>query len=98
MNLKGRHWLLFWLVYFLVVTTLVVARQQSALRTSRALGELRKERAALEARRAELEQRLRTATSRQTLGARAERDLGLHNPADTEFVTFTVPDRPAEDH
>jgi hypothetical protein len=59
------------------------------------VGELREQRTALEARRADLERRIREASGRQVLVPKAERDLGLHLPADKEFILFAVPAGPA---
>ena len=58
-RLKGRHWVLLWLLIFLGGALLVVARQTVAFRTARQLHDLREERSNLEARRAELERRMR---------------------------------------
>jgi hypothetical protein len=91
MRLKGRHWMILWLLIFLGGALAVVARQTAALRTARRLHDLREERGSLEARRAELERRIRIASSRQVLVPVAERFLGLHEPADSEFVLFVVP-------
>jgi hypothetical protein len=91
MRLKGRHWMILWLLIFLGGALAVVARQTAALRTARRLHDLREERSSLEARRAELERRIRIASSRQVLVPVAERLLGLHEPADSEFVLFVVP-------
>jgi len=89
--LRGRHWVALWLLLFLMVTGLVVTRQTAAIQTARRLASLREERVALEARRGELRRRIRTASSRQVLGRRAEEQLGLHNPTDSEFVLFPLP-------
>jgi hypothetical protein len=94
MRLKGRHWMILWLLIFLGGALAVVARQTTALRTARRLHDLREERSSLEARRAELERRIRIASSRQVLVPVAERSLGLHEPADSEFVLFVVPPPP----
>jgi hypothetical protein len=91
MRLKGRHWVLLWLLIFLGGALVVVARQTAAFRTARRLHDLREERSSLEARRADLERRIRLASSRQVLVPIAERALGLHEPADSEFVLFTIP-------
>jgi hypothetical protein len=91
MRLKGRHWVLLWLLIFLCSALVVAARQTAAFRTARRLRDLREERSTLEARRADLERRIRVASSRQVLVPRAERALGLHEPADSEFVLFGVP-------
>lgn len=94
MQLKGRHWVMLWLIVFLAVAVAVVARQSAAFRTARRLRELREERSTLEARRADLERRIRVASSRQVLVPAVQRALGLHQPSDSEFVLFTVPARP----
>jgi hypothetical protein len=90
MRLKGRHWVTFWLLLFLGVTGVVVARQTRALDTARRLRDLRSQRATLEARRADVERRIRTAHTRQVLGPRVQ-SLGLRFPGDSDFVTFAVP-------
>jgi hypothetical protein len=94
MRLKGRHWVLLWLLIFLGGALVVVARQTDAFRTARSLRDLREERSNLEARRAEVERRIRVASSRQVLVPIAKRALGLHEPADSEFVLFAVPATP----
>ncbi|HEU4587414.1 MAG TPA: hypothetical protein VFS11_02120 [Gemmatimonadales bacterium] len=91
MRFKGRHWLMLWLLVFLCTTAAIVARQTAALRTARRVHDLREQRSTLEARRADLERRIRQASGREVLQAKAERDLGLHVPADNEFVLFRVP-------
>jgi hypothetical protein len=96
MRLKGRHWVLLWLLIFLGGAVAVVTRQTAALHTARRLQDLREERVSLEARRAELERRIRVASSRQVLVPVAERKLGLHEPADSEFVLFPMPPGPGE--
>jgi cell division protein FtsL len=96
MRIKGRHWLLVWLLLFLLVAAVVVARQTAAFKVARRVGELREQRTALEARRADLERRIREASGRQALLPKAERDLGLHLPADNEFILFAVPAGPAD--
>ena len=91
MRVKGRHWLLLWLGLFLLVAAVVIARQSASFRLARELGRLRSERASLEARRSGLERRIHGASSRQVLGGRAFRALGLHDPADSELVLFPMP-------
>ena len=91
MRLKGRHWLMLWLVVFLGVLVAITTRQTEGCRTARRLRELREERMALEARRGDLERRIREGSSRQVLVPIVERALGLHEPADSEFVLFAVP-------
>jgi hypothetical protein len=91
LRLRGRHWVIAWLLVFLGGALIVVGRQTTAFRTARRLRELREERSSLEARRAELERRIRVASSREVLVPLAKRGLGLHEPADSEFVLFAVP-------
>lgn len=91
MRLKGRHWVLVWLGVFLLTAAAVIGRQTSAFHAARRLRELREQRTALEAQRADLERRVRENSGRRVLEARAERDLGLHYPADHEFTLFVVP-------
>ena len=80
-----------WLIVFLCVLLAVASRQTGGFRTARRLRELRDERLALEARRGEVERRIREASSRQVLVPLAERTLGLHQPSDSEFVLFVLP-------
>jgi hypothetical protein len=91
MRFKGRHWMILWLLIFLGGALAVVARQTAGFRTARRLHDLREERSGLEARRAELERRIRIASSRQVLVPVVKGSLGLHEPADSEFVLFVVP-------
>lgn len=91
MRLKGRHWLMVWLVIFVGVLLAIAARQSAGFGTARRLGELREERLSLDARRAELERQVRQASSRQVLVPLAERTLGLHLPTDDEFRLLPVP-------
>ena len=93
MQPRGRHWLMLWLLVFLCVLLAVAARQSAGFRTARRVRELREERVTLEARRGELERRIRQASSRQVLIPLAERELGLHQPSDSEFTLFVLPQR-----
>lgn len=90
MRPRGRHWVLLWLTLFLVVALAVAARQSAAIALAREVRERRTERLALEAKRADLERRIREASSRRVLGARAER-LGLRYPTEREQQTLVVP-------
>ena len=96
MRIKGRHWVLIWLALFLGVAGAVIARTSASYRIARELTRLREERASLEARRAELERRIRAASSRQVLSDRATR-AGLRQPEGSEFVLFPRPSRAGED-
>ena len=80
-----------WLLVFLCVLIAITTRQTAGFRTARRLHDLREERLGLEARRADLERRIRVASSRQVLVPIVERALGLHEPADSEFVLFALP-------
>jgi hypothetical protein len=91
MALKGRHWAAVWLLAFLAVAWIVIARQTSAIRAARALVTLRKEHANLAGHSAELERRIRAATSRAVLVRRARGTLGLRLPADTEIILLPAP-------
>jgi hypothetical protein len=91
--IKGRHWLMLWLVLLLAVLLAVATRQSAGFGTARQVRELREERMALEARRGELVRRIRAASSRQVLVPIAERALGLHQPADSEFTLLVLPQR-----
>ena len=95
MRLKGRHWLMLWLVVFVCVLLAIATRQSAGFRAARRLGELREERMALEARRAELERQIRLGSSRQVLVPLAERALGLHQPSDSEFSLLPVSPSPS---
>jgi len=91
MSLKGRHWVLLWLGLFLAVAGIVVTRYTSAIQIAGRVRALREERRALEARRSETEREIREASGREVLVPRAERELGLHLPTDSEFVIFPLP-------
>ena len=97
MRFKGRHWLMLWLLIFLCALLAITTRQAAGFRTARRLRDLRDQRLALEAQRGDLERRIRLASSRQVLVPVAERSLGLHEPADSEFVLFVVPAPAAAD-
>jgi len=91
MRLKGRHWLMLWLIIFLGVLVAITTRQTAGFQTARRVRELREQRMALEAQRGDLERRIRAGSSRQVLVPIVQRALGLHEPADSEFVLFAVP-------
>jgi cell division protein FtsB len=92
MALKGRHWAAVWLLAFLAVAWIVIARQTSAIRAARELTALHEERANLAGHAADLDRRMRAATSRTVLLRRARARLGLRLPADTEIILLPVPD------
>src|SRR5262245_64617066 len=84
MAARGRDWFALWLLLGLATLWAIVARQTDAHQTAGELRDLRTRRAALEGRRADLERRIRAATSRAVLVPRAQR-LGLRAPADSEI-------------
>jgi uncharacterized protein YpmB len=59
MRLKGRHWLMLWLIIFLGVLVAITTRQTAGFRTAARVRELREQRLALEAQRGDLERRIR---------------------------------------
>ena len=94
---KGRYWILFWLLLFLGAAGIIVARQGAALRVAADLRQLQADRQALEARRAELEQRIRTATSLTVLLPKMQHSLGLVLPADSQYTHLGLPSPKARD-
>ena len=88
---RGRYWLALWLLFFLVALAWVVARQTTSVATAARLAAARNARSLLEARKAELQRRVRGARSRGVLIPRAEA-LGLRLPADSEIVILRIPD------
>jgi hypothetical protein len=89
-RLKGRHWLAVWLIAFLAVAWIVIARYNSSLAMARELAGLRARRADLDGHRADLERRIRAAESRVVLVPRAQR-LGLRLPSDSEIILVPLP-------
>ena len=84
-----------WLLVFLGVAMAIQARQVAGVTTFRRVDSLRQQRTALEAERAELQRSLRQQTSRKVLGVRAEAELGLHFPQDSELILLPLlPRRP----
>jgi hypothetical protein len=86
MALKGRHWVAIWLVLALGALWVVAARQSAGYRSATALRDARAERARLEGRKADLEQRVRAQQGRAVLVPRAQQNLRLRIPADSEIV------------
>lgn len=89
--LKGRHWVVLWLLGFLLTALAVVRRQSAALETARALQDLRTVRAALEVSRASLVADVARAKSRAVLVPLAQRRLGLRLPQDSEITILQNP-------
>jgi hypothetical protein len=90
--MKGRHWLAFWLFFFLGVLAWVVARQTASVVLATELREARTRRSALEGMKADLLRRIRAASSRAVLIPRAQA-RGLRLPADSEIIILQVPRR-----
>ena len=96
MQLKGRHWVLLWLLSFWEVQWRLLRDKLPLFRPLAGSHDLREERRSLEAQRADLERRIRLASSREILVPMAKRTFGLHEPADSEFVLFPAPPVPGE--
>jgi cell division protein FtsL len=90
-KVRGRVWLGLWLLLFLVVSLLIVARQRAALVAAGELSRLRETRLALEAERAEYQRRIREGSSQRVLVPRAGARLGLRMPSDREYLNFEIP-------
>ena len=82
-TLKGRHWVVLWLAFFLFVTVVVETRQLKAFGVAKQLQTLRERHRTLDGVRADLERRITEASSRRVLLPRAAA-LGLHVPTDAE--------------
>lgn len=70
--------------------SLVIWRQSRALEEMRALDSVRRERAVVEAERAELVQRIRHLESRSRVVSDATSELGMHVPSGSEIVILSV--------
>jgi hypothetical protein len=82
-----------WLFVFLAVAVAIQARQTAGYLIVGRVARLTDQRLALEAERSALQREIRLATGLKELGRKAETDLGLHMPQDTEFVNFPLPSR-----
>jgi hypothetical protein len=89
MTLRGRHWLVLWLMLFLGVAAAVVTRQREALLVAQRLSELKDRKTELLGARADLERQIKFATSRAVLVPKMEK-AGLHNPTDLENTYLKV--------
>ncbi len=97
--MKGRYWIAFWLLCFIIATGVVAVRTQQGYALAAELGRLRDQRVSLEAQKSDLERRIRQQTSRAVLGPIVTARLGLVPPGDTSIVVFCVsePGRPCPD-
>jgi cell division protein FtsL len=93
MQLKGRHWIVVWLLVFLAVAAIVIERQTRAYVLADSLARIRERRSALEAQAAALERAIEEASSRAVIGRKAEA-LGLRASTDAEYVLFALPPAP----
>jgi hypothetical protein len=91
MRIKGRIWLVGWLVFALVVLAWVVTRDAAGYRTAGRLDSLRTRKAVLQAQRAELIRRVGRDESRAVLVPRA-RALGLRAAADSQIIILQLLD------
>ena len=82
-TLKGRHWVVLWLAFFLFVTVVVETRQLKAFGVAKQLQTLRERHRTLDGVRADLERKITEASSRRVLLPKAAA-LGLHVPTDAE--------------
>jgi cell division protein FtsL len=90
MTLKGRHWLILWLVAFLVVATVVISRQTRAHLLAGKLQEAREQRRVLEAEMAELTRAVREASSREVISRKAEA-MGMRVANGSEVTIIPAP-------
>jgi len=84
-RVKGRHWVILWLLVFLAVAVAVQARQAAAVLTAGRVSRLREDRTALEAERAALVRQIGLASGLKVISERAERELGLRSARSGEF-------------
>jgi hypothetical protein len=89
MTLRGRHWVVVWLMLFLGTALAIASRQNKALATARRLAVLQDRRIELEARRTELLRQIGQVTSREILVPRMER-AGMHLPSESENILITL--------
>lgn len=89
MTLRGRHWLVLWLMLFLGVAAAVVTRQREALQVAQHLSELKDRKTELLGAKADLERQIKLATSRAVLVPKMEK-AGLHRPTDVENTYLKV--------
>jgi len=80
----------FWLLAVCTALWLVIWRQTASFRLARALDETRSQRTMLQGRTADLQRRIRAASSRDELIPRAAR-LGLREAKDSEIFRIPPP-------
>jgi cell division protein FtsL len=85
-TMRGRTLVGVVLGAFVLVTLSIVWRRTIGIGESERLAQLESRRTGLEGERVRLESEIRDASTRQTLGATAERRLGMHIPSDKQVV------------
>ena len=93
MTLRGRHWLVLWLMLFLGVAAAVVTRQREALLVAQHLNELKDRKTELQGAKSDLERQIKLATSRAVLVPKMAK-AGLHLPTDLENTYLKVDSLP----
>jgi hypothetical protein len=86
---RGRVWVAFVLVSFVLVAASVIWRRTAGVEQARTLRTLRERRAQLEARSAQLQSEIQRLSSRSVLLPIVERRLDMHVPNDTQVVILT---------
>jgi membrane protein implicated in regulation of membrane protease activity len=84
--MRGRTLVGVVLAAFVLVALAIVWRRTIGIGESEQLAQLDARRVDLEGERARLEGEIRDASARRTLGATAERRLGMHIPSDKQVV------------
>lgn len=95
MQLKGRHWVVLWLLAFLAVAAIVIARQTRSYALATTLRQTRDRRMELEARAAELRRAIQEASGRAAIGRKAEA-LGLRFATGSEYQLLPMPAAPPD--
>jgi hypothetical protein len=85
-GLRGRTLVALALGAFVLIALSIVWRRTIGIAEAERLATLDSRRASLESDRARLDAEIREASSRQSLGAAAERRLGMHVPTDKQVV------------
>jgi cell division protein FtsL len=85
-SMRGRTLVGVILGAFVLVALSIVWRRTIGIGESERLAQLEAKRTGLQGDRARLESEIRDASTRQTLGATAERRLGMHIPTDQQVV------------
>ncbi len=91
--MRGRTLVGVVLAAFVLVALSIVWRRTIGIGQSERLAQLDARRVDLESERARLEGEIRDASARQTLGATAERRLGMHIPSEKQVVILHRPTR-----